>query len=200
MPLCRRWLAEVGFTSIDRADVVLLVLGCRSAGMHPARFFRPSRLVKGTGRVRAWLSPEGPEDPTDGYPLKRWRRRSKSAVPAEPGSGSQLRLYRLCRVGAFRVLNTVPCSTDWQLQLRFPRIQEVTLYQPSPDASGARSFIVKQAGSLLPMSQWESSPPSSHVQRGVAGKQRTNILFALCQPHDDAAAADALVSESPHRP
>ena len=55
----------------------------------------------------------------------------------------------------FRVLNTLPASADWKLQLRFPRIQEVTLFQASPDESGVQSLVVKRAGSLLPMSQWE---------------------------------------------
>ena len=55
----------------------------------------------------------------------------------------------------FRVLNTLPFSTEWQLQLRFPRVQEVTLFQASPDESGVLSFVAKRAGSLLPMSQWE---------------------------------------------
>ena len=55
----------------------------------------------------------------------------------------------------FRVLNTLPSSADWKLQLRFPRIQEVTLFQASPDENGAQRFVVKRAGSLLPMSQWE---------------------------------------------
>ncbi|HEX2524042.1 MAG TPA: 7TM-DISM domain-containing protein, partial [Terriglobia bacterium] len=55
----------------------------------------------------------------------------------------------------FRVLNTLPFPTEWQLQLRFPRVQEVALFQASPDESGVMSFVVKRAGSRLPMSHWE---------------------------------------------
>jgi len=55
----------------------------------------------------------------------------------------------------FRVLNTLPSSADWKLQLRFPRIQEVTLYQASPGEPGVMNSAVRRAGSLLAMSQWE---------------------------------------------
>ena len=75
--------------------------------------------------------------------------------PAESGFGSQLRIHRLCSVGTFSRAQHLPFSTEWQLQLRFPRVQEVTLFQASPDESGVLSFVAKQAGSLLPMSQWE---------------------------------------------
>ncbi len=94
--------------------------------------------------------------PHDECPLKMWLapERSRDFLPSRalvPNYGFTDSAVWV----RFRVLNTLPFSTEWQLQLRFPRIQEVTLFQASPDESGVLSFVVKRAGSLLPMSQWE---------------------------------------------
>jgi two-component system, sensor histidine kinase LadS len=135
----------------------LLFSGCRSAATAPLQG-SASSLVLVEGQEGYALGPhlEILNDPTrrlsieevSSQQLSQQFLPSRASVPNYGFTNSAVWVR-------FRVLNTVSALTDWQLQLHFPRIHEVTLYQPSPDASGAQSFIVKQAGSFLPMSQRE---------------------------------------------
>jgi len=135
----------------------LLFSGCRGAAPPPPTSSSGSlTLVAGQEAYELGLHLEILADPTRMLSIEEVssQERSQQFLPSRApvpnyGFTNSVVWVRL------RVLNTVPSVTDWQLQLRFPRIQEVALFQPSLDASGARSFIVKQSGSFVPMSQWD---------------------------------------------
>ena len=183
----RRWRTVHGWPLGPVAALIALIsplpfLGCRSATVVPPQGVSgPLRLVEGQEAYTLGSHLQVLNDPT--------RRLSIEEVASPPQdeqflpSRSLVPNYGFTDSAVwvrFRVLNTVPSLTDWRLQLRFPRIQEVTLYQPSPDASGAQSFIVKQAGSLLPMSQWEIRHrlPTFNLVLPVNSEQTFYLRFA----------------------
>ncbi len=156
--VCRRWSLTFGFNIRLAGPIsLLLALGCQTAvAASPQGSSGVLQIVKGKETYSLGHHLEILEDPTRRLSIEdvispersRYFLPSRALVPNYGFTDSAVWVR-------FRVLNTLPFSTEWQLQLRFPRIQEVTLFQASPDESGVLSFVVKRAGSLLPMSQWE---------------------------------------------